>query len=68
MKVVNETFKEVATMVNEQGELVNKIEENTASALNSTEQGVNELKVYFIFYYYFNIRKLIIFKKKLQVV
>lgn len=67
MKVVNETFKEVATMVNEQGELVDKIEENTASALNSTEQGVNELKVY-IFYYYFNIRKLIIFKKKLQVV
>lgn len=67
MKVVNETFKEVATMVNEQGELVDKIEENTASALNSTEQGVNELKVYF-FYYYFNIRKLIIFKKKLQVV
>lgn len=49
MKVVNETFKEVATMVNEQGELVDKIEENTASALNSTEQGVNELKVYFIY-------------------
>lgn len=45
MKVVNETFKEVATMVNEQGEMANKIEENTAAALNSTEQGVEELKV-----------------------
>lgn len=62
MVAVNQAFKEVSSLVSEQGVMVDKIEENTSKAADNTEEGIKDLRVYNIYY-----RKHIIYKRKLIV-
>jgi len=44
MKGLNEMFVDIATMIKEQGDMVNTIEDNTFKASNAVEDGVQQLR------------------------